>query len=80
MQIDIKRRDGNTMIGYLYSGNNGDRCVAIAMSAVDYEALVRDGFFLRPGDSKPDSAGVINTTADYHKIRYVDGKRELSPM
>jgi len=54
----------------------GERCVKITMMRADYEALLRDGFFIRDGKS-PDSAGVLNTTYEYHKINYVDGRREL---
>ena len=54
----------------------GDRCVTIYMGASDYQALMRDGFFIRDGASV-DSAGVMNTTADYRKIRYVNGHPEL---
>jgi hypothetical protein len=62
MQIDIKRVEGNAAIGNLYTG---DRCVKITMSASDYEALVRDGFFIRDG-KVADCADVINTTREYH--------------
>lgn len=58
VQIDIKQIDGNAAIGYLYTGN---RCVKIAMSASEYNDLVRDGFFIRDG-KQLDSAGVMNTT------------------
>jgi hypothetical protein len=61
IQIDIKRIEGNAAVGNLYTGN---RCVKIAMSAGDYELLVRDGFFIRDGKST-DSADVINTTDEY---------------
>jgi hypothetical protein len=58
VQIDMKMIEGNAAICNLYTGS---RCVKIAMSVGDYEALVRDGFFIRDG-KQADSAGVLNTT------------------
>lgn len=74
MQIDAIRITDNTVTCNLYTG---DRCVRIVMALNDYEALKRDGFFLRPRD-KEDSAGVINTTAEFDRIEYADGHKRLA--
>jgi len=74
MQIDvIKPLTNIVMECNLYTG---DRCVKITMLRSDYELLVKEGFFIRDGKSK-DSAGVLNTTQEYHEIRYVDGHPQL---
>jgi hypothetical protein len=47
------------------------------MTAQDYESLMRDGFFIRDGQTK-DSANVINTTAVYEqKIEEQAYRRKL---
>lgn len=73
MQIDLLRIENNTAVCNLYTG---DRCVKIIMTKDDMEALRQDGFFIRK-THRLDSANVINTTKEYHEIRYVDGHREL---
>lgn len=73
MQIDLLRIENNTAVCNLYTD---DRCVKIIMSKDDAENLRRDGFFIRK-THEVDSAGVINTTAEYHKIRYANGQRQL---
>lgn len=44
-----------------------DRCVKLFMPTHEYEALVRDGFFIRDGQV-PDSANVYNTTLLYAEM------------
>jgi hypothetical protein len=61
MQLDVVQRGATTIICNLYTEN---RCVKVVMSRSDYEALVRDGFFIRSGEEQ-DSAGVWNTTLNY---------------
>ena len=73
MQIDLLRIENNTAVCNLYTG---DRCVKIIMTKEDAELLRRDGFFVRK-THQADSAGVINTTAEYHKVTYANGHREL---
>jgi hypothetical protein len=73
MQLDVKRIEKGTAVCNLYTEN---RCVQIIMTEVDYNNLVRDRFFIRDGKTA-DSAGVINTTAEYHEIRFLDGKPVL---
>jgi hypothetical protein len=46
------------------------------MTESDYQALIRDGFFIRDGKSI-DSGGALNTTDEYQKIKHVQGRREL---
>jgi hypothetical protein len=73
MQIDLINIENHTAVCNLYTG---DRCVRIIMTEADADALKRDGFFIR-GQHREDSAGVINTTAEYHQIKYENGQREL---
>jgi len=73
MQIDLLRIENNTAVCNLYTG---DRCVKIIMTKDDAELLRQDGFFIR-NIHQVDSAGVINTTAEYHKVTYANGHREL---
>jgi len=54
----------------------GDRCVRILISEADYWYLIRDGFFIRDGRTL-DSAGVMNTTAEYRQIEYEHGRPQL---
>jgi hypothetical protein len=66
MQIDaIKWLTAHILECNLYTG---DRCVKISMMRSDYEALVRDGFFICDG-KEADSAGVLNTTLDYQLVK-----------
>lgn len=67
MQIDVKRVEKGLAICLLYTG---DRCVKILMADDDYQALMRDGFFIRDGLSK-DSADVINTSREYELLKRV---------
>lgn len=74
MQIDVIKFLTNHIVECnLYTG---DRCVKISMMKADYEALIRDGFFIRDGKA-PDSAGVLNTTLEHLRIRYSNGNPEL---
>jgi hypothetical protein len=74
MQIDVvKYLNGNLVECNLYTG---DRCIKIAMGRQDYEALVRDRFFICSG-KEADSAGVLNTTHEFRKIKYIEGHVEL---
>lgn len=73
MQIDLLRIENNTAVCNLYTG---DRCVKIIMTKDDAELLRQDGFFIRK-THKVDSAGVINTTQEYHEVKYSNGHREL---
>lgn len=74
MQIDLIRIENHTAVCNLYTG---DRCVRIIMTESDAEALKRDEFFIRK-QHKEDSAGVINTTVEYHPVKYVDGHIQLA--
>lgn len=66
VQIDVLRKVDldfvRSVICNLYTGT---RCVSITMFQSDYEALIREGFFIRDG-KEPDSAGVLNTTETYY--------------
>jgi len=75
MQIDVIK----WLTPYILECNlyTGDRCVKISMLRADYEALVRDGFFIRDG-KEADSANVLNTTAEYREIKYVNGRAETA--
>lgn len=61
IQIDVKDVVDQHVTCNMYTG---ERCVRIFMTQYDYDALVRDGFFIRDGKDK-DSAGVLNTTIVY---------------
>lgn len=74
MQIDVVKIQENIVVCNLYTG---DRCVRIIMSQADYEALMRDRFFIRDGKAA-DSAGVLNTTKEYHEVKWVYGQRQLA--
>ena len=74
MQIDVLRIENNTAVCNMYTEA---RCIRIVMTEADYEALKRDGFFIRSGKEK-DSAGVINTSKEYAQIEYVDGHMKLA--
>lgn len=74
MQIDVVKIYVDQVVCNLYTG---DRCVRIVMTRPDYDALVRDGFFIRKGKTA-DSAGVWNTTKEYHQVEWVDGHRQLA--
>lgn len=65
IQIDVKKiqKDIALAVCNLYTG---ERCVEIYMPVSSYEALIRDGFFIRDG-KELDSANVLNTTAEYEK-------------
>ncbi len=62
LQIDAKKIVGNLVMIRL---TINDRDVPMAMALTDYEALKKEGFFLRPTD-QPDSSGCINTTSFYY--------------
>lgn len=61
IQIDVKESNEITTVCNLYTGK---RCVKILMSSHDYNACIRDGFFIRDGKER-DSAGLLNTTEAY---------------
>lgn len=61
VQIDVVHIVDHHVTCNLYTGL---RCVRVFMTVYDYDALIRDGFFIRDGKEK-DSAGVLNTTLTY---------------
>ena len=63
IQIDIIEvcKYTNIVRANLYTG---DRCIKIIMDTVDYNAALKDGFFIRDGLTF-DSAKVLNTTKVY---------------
>ncbi len=61
MQIDITSLKDGYAIGSL---RTGERDVTILIPESEYLKLIKDGFFIRDGESR-DSAGVLNTTATY---------------
>lgn len=75
MQIDVLKIQGYVVLCNLYTN---ERCVKIAMALDDYNALTRDGFFIRDGSSA-DSAGVLNTTLAYDQKNSVNPAEEVIP-
>ena len=65
MQIDVVLVGESYVTCNLYTEN---RCVRIYLGLSDYEALMRDGFFIRDGKTR-DSANVLNTTKEYHWVK-----------
>lgn len=63
IQIDVIESKSEMYRCNLYTG---DRCVPIYMNQRDYEQLIDDGFFIRDG-KYIDSAGVLNTTKEFHE-------------
>jgi len=74
MQIDVIDIKNGFAKCSLYTG---ERCVQIVMQEYEYENLIRDGFFIRNGQSK-DSAGVLNTSDMYLKVVYEYGTPKLA--
>ncbi len=67
MQIDVVNAGITTVLCNLYTDG---RCIKIMMNRLDYDGLIRDGFFIRNGVEQ-DSAGVWNTTLDYAPIPHL---------
>ncbi|MCC6447066.1 MAG: hypothetical protein IT215_00060 [Chitinophagaceae bacterium] len=68
LQIDVLnfRSGANDSAAKMVECNlyTGDRCVRMYLEPMDYKLLMNDGFFIRDGKTV-DSAGVLNTTAEF---------------
>lgn len=63
IQIDVKElKDGYAICNL----QTGDRDVTILLPESDYLKLIKDGFFIRNGETR-DSAGILNTTKVYQE-------------
>ena len=65
IQIDVKNiLKGDRVVECNLYAN--DRCVKMFIPKADYNALMRDGFFIRDLKER-DSSGVLNTTYTYEQ-------------
>lgn len=64
VQIDVKQIEGSAVHCNLYTPEG---VAKIVMDKVDYDYLVKKGFFIRDGKER-DSANILNTTDTYAKL------------